>query len=141
MIRSQLLQINLRHAIAALALTLLAMIGCGKPELPVEYGKRQGSTTGQSVSGTAALGKLFEQHGSSIHAAGKLSDRLERAQVLVWTPDSFKGPSSPERKFLEKWLYNNGNGGRTLIYVGRDFDPAERYWELISAGSKSSESF
>lgn len=133
--------LQLRYLMPALAVTILATVGCGKSELPVEYGKRQASPAGQSVSGTAALEKLFELNGSTVQGSAKLSDRLEKAQILVWTPDSFKGPSSAERKFLEKWLYNNGNGGRTLIYIGRDFDPAERYWELIGANSKSTESF
>lgn len=125
----------------ALAAALLLPVGCARRELPTEYGKRRPTAAGHSVSGTAALAKLFESQGAKIRGASKLSDRLEQVQTIVWTPDSFKGPSLNERLWLERWLHNQGAGGRTLIYIGRDFDPAERYWELIAETSKPPESF
>jgi hypothetical protein len=129
------------YSTSVLAVLALTMVGCTQRELPVEYGRRQAAPAGQSVSGTAALARLFELNGSTVRGAAKLSDRLDRSQVIIWAPDTFKGPSAAERTYLESWLYNQGYGGRTLIYIGRDFDPAERYWELISADSKPPESF
>ena len=49
--------------------------------------------------------------------------------VIVWVPDSFEPPSEEQREFLEDWLWNEP--GRTLIYVGRDYDAAITYWRKV----------
>ncbi len=44
------------------------------------------------------------------------------ADCIVWFPDDFQPPSKKVRHWLEQWL--SEAAGRTLIYVGRDFDAA-----------------
>ncbi len=55
----------------------------------------------------------------------------ERADCIVWFPDDFQPPPEPVREWLERWLADQP--GRTLIYVGRDFDAAPFYWKTIQA--------
>jgi hypothetical protein len=76
------------------------------------------------------LGELFEQAGHHVFSWHLLSPRLsKRADCIVWFPDDFKPPSSEARRWLENWLTDEP--GRTLIYVGRDFDAAPWYWEHV----------
>ncbi|MEY4568144.1 MAG: hypothetical protein RLY14_3114, partial [Planctomycetota bacterium] len=39
-------------------------------------------------------------------------------------------PSKVARDFLDKWL-KEGNGGKTLIYVGRDYNASGEYWKQV----------
>jgi hypothetical protein len=54
---------------------------------------------------------------------------LEEADVIVWFPDDFDPPTVDQRRFLEQWLWNEN--GRTLVYVGRDFDATPVYWKRV----------
>ena len=77
---------------------------------------------------------MFEQAGHNVYSWGTLSPRLEtRADCIVWFPDDFEPPSDEVRHWLENWLFDRP--GRTLIYVGRDFDAAPWYWEKVEAGA------
>ena len=54
--------------------------------------------------------------------------------MIVWFPDDFEPPSEEVCDWLNTWL--EADFGRTLIYVGRDYDAAPGYWENIRpAGS------
>jgi len=84
------------------------------------------------VNGTAVLGEMVAQRGHTVLSAGRLSPKVrERADVIVWFPNDFHVPSEPVSDWLEDWL--SENGGRTLIYVGRDFDAEPGYWEAVLA--------
>jgi hypothetical protein len=102
--------------------------GCGK-DIDTIYGQRKGLAP-KSVNGTAVFAEMFEQAGHRVFSWGVLSPRLsEHADCIVWFPDSFDWPSDEVREWLEQWLQEQG--GRTLIYVGRDFDAGLWYWEKI----------
>jgi hypothetical protein len=112
--------------LAALAVCALAA-GCGREEIDDYYGLR----AGKSVNGTGVLARMFEKAGHQVRSADRLSPRLaERADCIVWFPDDFRPPKAEVRDWLEKWL--DGRPGRTLVYVGRDFDAARWYWEKIA---------
>jgi hypothetical protein len=112
----------------ALAACLLAA-GCDE-ELNSIYGQRQGFG-GASINGTAVWAEMFEKAGHTVVSMRQLSPRLrKRAQAIVWVPDDFDPPSDEVRDWLEKWL--SEGTGRTLIYVGRDFDAAPWYWEKVA---------
>lgn len=112
----------------ALLLSCLAAAGCRR-EIETEYGRRQGPAASTSVNGTAVLAEMFEQAGHEVFSWPSLSPRLQRADCIVWFPDDFEPPARDVRDWLEEWLYQQP--GRTLIYVGRDFDAAGWYWEKI----------
>jgi hypothetical protein len=63
-----------------------------------------------------------------------LSPRLrQRADCIVWFANDFKPPRQGVCDWLESWLREEP--GRTLIYVGRDFDAALWYWEQMLPGA------
>ena len=117
-----------RHSIySTILLATTACCGCDR-DLQTAYGQRGGLET-ESVNGTAVLGKMFERAGHKVTSWRVLSPRLQKADCIVWFPDNFDPPSPKERQWLDTWL--RAQPGRTLIYVGRDFDAAPLYWQLI----------
>ena len=73
---------------------------------------------------------MFTRAGHKVFSWRRLSPRLsERADAIVWFPDDFEPPTPEVRRWLEDWLIEEP--GRTLIYVGRDFDAARWYWKKI----------
>jgi len=118
---------------SAFPLLLLLLAGC-RPELQDTYGQRKGPLANSSVNGTAVLGEMFERAGHTVFSWRMLSPRLsQRADCIVWFPDDFEPPSDKVRQWLEDWL--DERPGRTLIYVGRDFDAVPWYWEEVEPGT------
>ena len=103
--------------------------GCSGEQLVDEYGEVRGDVGKQSVNGTAVLADLFTQAGCRVRRWSRMSPRLEHADIIVWIPDSFGPPSVEHRRFVDRWL--QGDQGRTLIYVGRDYDARLTYWEKM----------
>jgi len=117
---------------ACVLLACLGFAGGCREELNTVYGRRLGAGA-TSVNGTAVLGEMMAQRGHTVLSSGRLSPKLrDRADVIVWFPDDFRVPSEPVRNWLEEWLLDKD--GRTLIYVGRDFDAEPGYWEAVLAG-------
>jgi hypothetical protein len=115
-------------ALAVLGLFFLVTGGC-VDEIDTAYGQRTGATW-TSVNGTSVLGKMFEQAGHTVFSWRMLSPRLRRrADCIVWFPNDFHPPKQQACEWLEAWLREKA--GRTLIYVGRDFDSAVWYWDDI----------
>src|SRR5690606_10531483 len=50
--------------------------------------------------------------------------------VIVWFPDKFACPEEETVRWLDDWVEQ---GGRTLIFVGRDYDATEDYWDKVKA--------
>lgn len=99
-------------------------------ELHTTYGKRRGYKAADSVSGTGVLAGMFQDSGHKVTTWSRLSPGLkEKADVIVWVPDDFAPPTREQRQFLEEWL--NDGSGRTLVYVGRDYDAATSYWKTV----------
>ena len=117
----------------ALLLPLVAA-GCAR-ELPSEYGHRRGAP---SVNGTAVLGNMLTQAGHKVRSWRWLSPRVqETADVIVWAPDNFGPPEAKVRRWIEDWLL--AKPGRTMIYVGRDFDGASSYWSQVRQGTQGAQ--
>src|SRR5688572_22358598 len=101
-------------------------------QLPTAYGRRRGQEYSRSVNGTAVLADLFKRAGHRVTSFGRLSPKLEEANVIVWFASSFKPPTTEQRDFLEHWLENSPlDEERTVVYVGRDYDAALDYWNTI----------
>ncbi len=122
---------------AGILLLLIVAPGC-REEVDTFYGRRKGVPGSASVNGTAVLAKMFEREGHRIFSWASLSPRLhERADAIVWFPNDFDPPSAEIREWLEDWLV--AQPGRTLIYVGRDFDAAPWYWQEVLPGAPEDE--
>ncbi|MGI8977694.1 MAG: DUF4350 domain-containing protein [Pirellulaceae bacterium] len=102
------------------------------------YGKRSGRGATASVNGTRVLAEMFIKNGHRLRTLSRLSPGInQRADVIVWIPDSFEPPDKKQREFLESWLAQGR--GRTLIYVGRDYDAAGEYYQKITPLLKPSQ--
>jgi hypothetical protein len=112
---------------AIVLVTLLALAGCKqKAELDTAYGKTGGTPGLRSVNGTSVLAEMFEREGATVTTIQRFSPRLERADIIVWAPDDPDPPSAKHREYLEDWLAEGS--GRTVIYIGRDYDATVDYW-------------
>lgn len=108
---------------------MLLLAGCSH-QINSRYGERSGPGAGDSVNGTAVLGKMLERAGHRVSSWGSLSPRLmAKADCIVWFPNDFEPPTEKVRDWLEAWLADQPD--RVLIYVGRDFDAEPWYWEHV----------
>ncbi len=109
-------------------------------DIATDYGCRQSGGTTTSVNGTSVLGKMFEQAGHRVYSRRMLTPKLQRgADCIVWFPDNFTVPSAKTIECLENWL--SEEPGRTLIYVGRDYDAASHYWKTIKPTAPKDQRF
>lgn len=121
-----------RGFVALLIPVLLAVAGCGTSELQSEYGKRNGPGVFASVNGTAVFADMCEARGHTVFSWPTLSPRIrDRADCIVWFPDSYDPPEREVQAWLERWLH--AKPGRTLIYVGRHYDAESWYWESVES--------
>ena len=116
-----------------LALALAALLaGCDPEPLDVRYGRRTGRPGGESVNGTAVLGKMFEEAGWKVASRRRLTPALaDKTDCIVWFPDSVEPPTAEALEWFEDWLGEKPQ--RTLIYVLRDYDAAAVYWRQVEA--------
>lgn len=112
-----------------LIVALLIWLFRGAPELSTGYGRRMGPDHRTSVNGTIVLAEMFRYSGRNVTSVDKLSPKLWKYETIVWFPNDFDVPTEEQRKYLERWLQEGY--GRTLIYVGRDYDGATAYWSKI----------
>ena len=103
-------------------------------ELQTRYGTASGQYGHISVNGAGILGGMFKQAGHRVSSWPRLSPALwERADTIVWFPDDVQKPSDDVIQWLGDWLFDEP--GRTLIYVGRDFDAEPGYWNKVAPGA------
>lgn len=116
----------------------LAFSGC-RNSLSTYYGLSEGIDARCSPASVSLFRNLCSEDGRSTLMVRSLSPRaMKKLNAIVWSADSFE-PHQPETvAWFERWL---SSGGRTLIYVGRDFSPTADYWSqsadkfAISGGS------
>jgi hypothetical protein len=114
----------------AMAVIALVCAGC-EERIETEYGGRTGPMQGPSVNGTAVLADMLANAGHNIISRTSISPGLnDSADVIIWFPDDFRVPDPKVVRWLEAWL--SSGGGRTLVYVGRDFDAAVEYWRTVA---------
>jgi hypothetical protein len=118
-----------RLALWAGVLLALAGSGCRDSELDTVYGKRRGVYGGASVNGVGVLAGMFEEAGFRVLTKRHLCPKFDSCQVVVWAPNDLAPPDAKTRQFFERWLRTGS--GRTLVYIGRDYDAAGAYWDHV----------
>ncbi|HWC90241.1 MAG TPA: hypothetical protein VG433_11310 [Pirellulales bacterium] len=117
----------MNRRVAIVVVLALAISGCTQ-ELDTDYGSRTGMAA-SSVNGTSVLAEMFKTAGHSISGASWAGPKLAKgADVIVWFPDNMQPPGVKQRRWFENWLCQAP--GRTLVYVGRDYDAAISYWNF-----------
>ena len=123
--------VGLAAALVLVVVGYLLTRGPRNEELPAAYGRRRGSTElVRSVNGTSVLAEMFRAADHRVTTFSRLSPRLKDFSTIVWAPDDFAPPTTEQREFLEEWLAG-GDGLRTVVYIGRDYDAAVAYWEEV----------
>lgn len=128
-------------AILVCLISCFWLAGCGRrSETQIRtYGYSAGAEGNRSINGYSVFRKMFQQRGDKTFTAVSYSKALDSMDTIVWTPDTVTPPGLSNRDTLEEWL--KGKSGRTLVYIGRDFDASSDYWEHVveamPAGQKS----
>lgn len=118
------------QTLVIMTLWMPVLVGCGsRNSLQTEYGKIRNEGTSASLNGTRVLAEMFRQSGAKVSRQGSISPKLNRYQTIVWFPDRATPPSDEVVDALEKWIEQDW--GRTLIYVGRDFDCNLSYLQQV----------
>lgn len=104
---------------------LAALLVCGCTEIRTDYGTSKGSAARRSVNGFAALRESYRNAGFRNRDVSRLSDRVLRTDVIVWTPQMLGSVDSRVTRWMEKWL---ARGDRTLIYIVPDSGSEADYW-------------
>ena len=127
---------RVRYGLVLLACLFLTA-GCMDRKIETGYGKASGDSYGRSVNGTAVFHSMIEATGYEVERYGKYSPRWERYQTVFWIPDSFGPPGEDVIDRVDDWLATDGP--RTLVYVARDFDAANMYWDTLRQGAAGKE--
>lgn len=117
------------RSILAVCVLLLFVGGCRRSEEIREDYAIRGGRAGSSVNGIGVLADMFEAQGCDVFSWRRLSPKLDDYRVIVWAPDDFVGPTQEQREFLDNWL--KAKSGRTLVYIGRDYDAVSQYWQEV----------
>jgi hypothetical protein len=117
----------------SLVLLVLSLVGCRTPDaLETTYGQRR-AEAGKSVNGTSILADMFDEAGFKVYSWKYLTPQLQRYDVIVWAPNDFGLPDSDVIDFFEEWL--SSSEGKTLVYIGRDYDAACPYWDSVMSSA------
>ena len=111
----------------AVALTMCWMTGCDR--FSVEYGNSKGILGRQSLNGFGGFRRTFQSSGFETRDVTRLTDRVGRSDVIVWTPQEYGPIPSDATKWFGKWLKK---GNRTLVYVIPDSGSEVDYWREAS---------
>lgn len=122
-----------RPAAATLLLTVLLLLAGGCSKLRTDYGSSRGLDGRKSLNGFGALRQAYQQAGFRTRDVSRLSDRVMRTSVIVWTPQTISPIGNDVTGWFERWLRR---GNRTLVYVIPDSGSEAEYW--IDAGKLAS---
>ncbi len=117
-------QILLELAAAAMALVIGS--GCSQQGPETIYGSAEGT----SLNGTRTFADLLRHQGHTVRSAWSLTEPLAGwANVLVRFSTKPGPIDRDEADWYSEWL--DGEPGRSLIYVVRDYDAEPEYWDRV----------
>lgn len=108
--------------------------GC-KSKLSDAYGTSESQSAEASPGGLSVLREMVKAHDLPTETIVSLSPSMEKKfQTIVWTPNYFPFHTKATLDCFDRWLRN---GGKTLVYVGRDYSPHTEYWDRIASNPNS----
>ena len=113
----------LRAVAFFVVLSCVLVSGCA--EISTDYGKTKGHSGYKSLNGFGALRTSYENSGFRSRDVSRLSDRVMRTDVIVWTPQVLGAVNPPVTRWFERWL---SRGNKTLVYVVPDSGSEADYW-------------
>lgn len=111
--------------------TLLVCVGCSR-QVRFGYGESEGFDAKCSPSGLTVFREMVKENKLDTFTVRSLSPgNMDRLKTIVWSPDTFPIHDASTYTWLSQWL---SRGGRTLIYIGRDYSPSVDYCrDLVNA--------
>ena len=122
---------------ALLALFVLGIPSLGgcKSDLSDAYGTSESQTAEASPGGMSVLREMVKAHDLPTETLASLSPSMdEKYQTIIWTPNYFPFHNKANLDCLDRWLRT---GGKTLVYVGRDYSPHADYWDRVASNPNS----
>jgi len=108
--------------------------GC-QSDVADNYGMSESSLAQTSPGGLSVLREMVKARKKATETLVSLRPSLEKDfDTIVWAPDYFPQHSKQVTDRLENWL---SNGGKTLVYIGRDYSPHADYWDRIASGASN----
>lgn len=120
---------SLRKVLAFVTLVLTATLaGCTATQPTSDYGASEGATARTSPDGLAIMRQMCIEQDLAVTTVGSLPSNGERKlSTIVWLPHRIASHREEPMNWINRWL---AAGGKTLVYVGRDYAPNADYWEL-----------
>jgi hypothetical protein len=122
---------------ALLALVVLGIPSLGgcKSDLSDAYGTSESQSAEASPGGMSVLREMVKAHDLPTETLASLSPSMEeKYQTIIWTPNYFPFHTRANLDCLDRWLRT---GGKTLVYVGRDYSPHADYWDRVASNPNS----
>lgn len=115
-------------------LCLLLAAGCSSG-VTQSYGESDGYVAKCSPGGLTVFRSMVEERGLKTYTIRSLSPtNSDRLESIVWCPDMFPTHNRETTDWMQNWL---ALGGKTLIYIGRDFSPHAAYWNEVAARART----
>lgn len=113
----------------AVSCSVCILVGC-TGQVRQEYGYSESALAEQSPGGLSVFREIVKARKLSTETMVSLQPSMEnRVSTIVWTPDYFPQHTKPVLDRLDLWLRQ---GGKTLVYIGRDYSPHADYWERVA---------
>jgi hypothetical protein len=103
---------------------LVWIVGCD--QFSTDYGNSKGLSGRKSLNGFGGLRRAYQNAGYSTRDVSRLTDRVQKSDVIVWTPQEYGSISDEVTDWFESWL---SIGDRTLVYVVPDSGSEVDYWQ------------
>ena len=103
---------------------LLVTAGCSRG-LDTSYGPSSGFSGSRSLNGFGALRETFSSAGYQDRDLRRLSERMKRSRVIVWTPQTPAGIERKVTQWFENWFRT---GSKTLVFIVPDSGSETEYW-------------
>lgn len=118
-----------QNRFASMILAIICVLSGGCYQLTTDYGTSKGMTGRTSLNGFGALRSAYEQLGFDSRDVSRLTNRVSRSDVIVWTPKVNNVIDFKVTNWFDRWLKS---GGKTLVYIVPDSGSEADYW--IEAG-------
>lgn len=127
--------------VASTLVLVLFQLGCGstvdrRTEIESDYGQQRSARSRRSVNGTTVLAKMYRARGHDVDAWSRMSPKMDDYETVLWFPDSYGIPDERVQEKIGEWVSFWPN--RTFVYVEREFDAEELYWEMVLADARRS---
>lgn len=115
--------------IISLCISATSTVGCGRSSIVSDqlYGEAASYGAKSSVASLSSFRSLCEANGHTSIQLNGLSLRSRQFDVIVLSPKEIRTLTAEEVLWFKDWLTEYPN--RTLLFIGRDFSPASRYWQ------------